>query len=170
MDVDTLTTIARLRILVACLGETTDPAWWKTSFFSEQSEVFLGPIFPRSQWAARTNAVSECAARIHDAHIGVSQRVFHLFRLPEFAEQAISENLTGGKSSETISKLINTGSAALDKLRIHAGNSPRTKPGPARICDIDSLLTGRAAGAIAAAYVHAAENSYQVFPYFSEAK
>ncbi len=75
----------RLRAIVAALGETVVPPWWKTDFLSETGFSFLGRLYPRSTYNAAVHAAGRAACDAHDKATGRSG-VFHLFRLPDALE------------------------------------------------------------------------------------
>lgn len=163
-------TLLRLRSAVGCAAETSTPPWWSTQFFTEQSDSFLHPIFPRSHWAARVHAVTKCAAKLHDERIGINQHVFHLFRLPEFLELQLASAATSPDAESLFQPLIIDPAKATAMLSELAATGGKAEPGPVRIGEIDSLLSGDAIPAIAATYSLAFTKSHQAFPYLTEAR
>lgn len=161
------TTVARLRLAVGRLGEETSPQWWRSAFFSPQSDAFLNPLFPRSSWASRTNSVSQAASRVHDEHVGVSSHTSHLFRLPEALEQRIAQ-LVVDRSSEA--KLLDGLSSSDDATRYLASlsQSPsEVSPGPLLLEEVLFPLNADGVASIAAAYSAAFGQGVQVYPYFN---
>jgi len=164
-----LETLLELRVSVGSAAEASTPPWWPTKFCTEQSDSFLRPIFPRSHWAARIHTITKCAARLHDERIGVNQRVFHLFRLPESIELQLASAAALPTAESLLQPLLDNPSKATSFLVRHAVSSSQSEPGPVRVGDIDSLLSGDVVPAIAAAYSRALTNSYQAFPFVTEA-
>lgn len=162
--------VLEIRAAVGCAAEASRPPWWSTQFFTEQSEAFLQPIFPRSQWGARLHALTRCASRVHDERIGVNQHVFHLFRLPEVVELQLSSLASSSWASNSLQPLLGSPSHATSMLAKHAGRNSQAEPGPVRLGDLDSLLSGAILGGIASAYLRALTNSYQAFPFVTEAR
>ena len=77
--------LIRLRALVLALGETTEPAWWKTEFMNETGLRFLERLCPRTTLHAAVHAAGRAATTVHDRAVG-RVGVYHLFRLPECLE------------------------------------------------------------------------------------
>jgi len=75
----------RLRTLVLALGESSNPAWWKTEFMNETGLRFLERLYPRTPVRAAVHAAGRAACEIHDRAVG-RVGVYHLFRLPEALE------------------------------------------------------------------------------------
>ena len=82
--------LAVMRMAAAAAGEDKGLAWWCSTFCGSMSGACLAPIFPKTVSLAALTGVPAAACSVHDEHIG---RVFHLFRLPEGLEQAVSEVL-----------------------------------------------------------------------------
>lgn len=159
---------AKLRLAVGCLGESIDPPWWQAGLFSSESDAFLTPVFPRTQWLARMTATSEAAARLHDEHIGVG-RVFHLFRLPEALEQQIAEVAKGSELIEQLASVVGgdgEARALIDQLA--TGGNTVEGAGPLRLGSPDDLAADGTLAAIAAAYRRAFNQEIKVYPYVSD--
>lgn len=164
-----LKSFAKLRLAVGCAGERATPAWWKSDFCSQQSDAFLAPIFPRSLWAARLHAVSDAASRIHDEHIGVGQRVFHLFRFPESLEQAIADLLRDSDFTSELAVIIASDAAAITHID-EMSNSTKCSgsSGPFRVGSASSLLDEATLPAIAAAYRDGFSSGEPLFPFIDD--
>ncbi len=72
---------AKLRALVAYLGESASPKWWDTAYLNDVGKKYLIINFPRTSLAAGVNGAGLAAKRLHDERIGRT-RVYHLFRFP----------------------------------------------------------------------------------------
>ncbi len=81
--------VFRLQALVLALGESADPAWWKTGFMNETGLRFLERIYPRTFLSAAVCSAGKAASNIHDRAVG-RIGAYHLFRLPESLENEIS--------------------------------------------------------------------------------
>lgn len=158
---------AKLRFAVGCLGEAATPPWWNAGLFSAESDAFLTPIFPRSQYLARMTATCEAAARIHDEHIGVGQ-VFHLFRLPEAFEQQIAEVASTSDFREQVSATvggINAARSLIDQLA--RGAESVEGSGPVNVGMPDDLSQSETLAAIADAYRQGFEKESRIYPFVS---
>lgn len=164
-----LQTFVKLRLAVGCAGERAAPPWWRSDFCSQQSDAFLAPVFPRSLWAARLHAVADAASRVHDEHIGVGQRVFHLFRLPESHEQSLAQLLSDSAFCSELSAIIQTNESAfslIDNISESAEHSATS--GPSRVGSASELLNDETLRSIAAAYRHGFANNEPVYPFLDD--
>ena len=164
----TLQTLLRLRLLVGYLGERTQHTWWPTSFHDASSKLFLEPVFTKTSHLAQYHGVLEAARRVHDEHLSVGS--YHLFRLPEEAEQDFS-----GMLQSSISDMIFSGSspnleAASTLLGQIASNDRATASGPiaagpVAVGTINDLGSKAVVSAIASAYLSAFSRQVRVYPY-----
>ena len=165
-DSPVLRNIVRLRFAVGLLGEKSANGWWPTSFLETSSKSFLDPVFVRTALLAQFHGVTEAARRVHDARLAAGS--FHLFRLPEEAEQdlhalVLAESRSGGAS------LPADESAAMAVLDELAAGEGADSPGPRLLGPSGSLSLGVAWQQVAAAYRDAFRKGFQSFPYFSRA-
>jgi len=159
---------ARLRLAVGCLGESVTPRWWQAGLFSSESDAFLTPIFPRTQWQARMTATSEAATRIHDEHIGVG-RVFHLFRLPEALEQQIAEAAKSSEFRAEMASLVDGEDEARSLIdQLARGGKAVEGAGPVRLGTPDDLAEHDTLAAMAGVYHRAFEDKTKIYPFVSE--
>lgn len=159
---------AKLRLAVGRLGESVDPPWWHAAFFSSESDAFLTPVFPRTQWLTRMTATSEAAARIHDEHLGVG-RVFHLFRLPETFEQQIAESAKSNNFVEEMAPLMGDADGARSFLeQLATGHETIEGTGPVRLGTPDDLDIRDILATMAGAYRHAFEKEIRIYPFVSD--
>ncbi len=156
-----------LRVSVGYLGEKAQYDWWPTEFFSATSEAFLSPVFSRTRFLARYHGITTAARRLHDERVGVG-RVFHLFRLPAVAEQALHEELLA--ESIVKSMLANTESkdAALAAIEMLADSSVPTSEGPVQIGETADLVGVDWIAQAAAYYRDAFKGNNQCFPYLKD--
>ncbi len=92
MEKNFLIDIAKLRIAIGYLGEKSQYAWWRSSFFIPASRTYLAPVFGKTALLTRYYGMREAATLVHDERIGVGKGVFHLFRLPEcFAPRLLNK-------------------------------------------------------------------------------
>ncbi|HSN74074.1 MAG TPA: BrxE family protein, partial [Anaerolineae bacterium] len=129
------------------------------------SRAFLSPLFGRTQLLAQCNGVTQAAALVHDDRIGVGQ-VYHLFRLPEDMEQAIHRFLNDEAACGRLEAQVADRTDALAGLRTMAGQASIAGVGPALVGATGELRNMNAWSTVAAHYLHAFEQSVQVFPYF----
>ncbi len=79
----------RLRALVLAMGESVQPAWWKTEFLNEAGFRFLERLYPRTSFQAAVHSAGKVACYVHDRAVG-RVGVYHLFRLPYVIEAEMS--------------------------------------------------------------------------------
>ena len=153
-----VTSILKLRVCVAFMGEKEQVGWWPSSFLSRSGEAFLTPVFPKTAALARVDGASGAAQLIHDEYIGTGN-VYHLFRLPESLEQAISEALI---SDATVLDLIASEETARAGLKALAAGGNTNGAGPLLLgSEINENIIGR----MADAYLHGFQVEERVFPY-----
>ena len=156
--------LAELRLLVGALGEREIHGWWPTSFFSKSAKMFLEPVFPRTSLLAQYHGILEAARRTHDEHLSVG--AFHIFRLPEEAEQDIHE-LISSISPDEIDDILAKGKEAAMAALLHlADGQAEVAEGPSFSGDIEDILGGSALSRVASIYHHAFENGARAYPYF----
>lgn len=169
MDRILLETIVNLRIIIGYLGETEQFGWWQSSFFVPGSQAFLAPVFPRTYLLAQFNGITQAAALVHDEFIGVGN-VYHLFRLPEEAEQDLQRRLLSPEASRENAHLTASRSKALTALRQLAAASHLAGVGPIRVGEIADLHKPESWRKAAGYYLQGFETDGRVFPYFSDIK
>ena len=151
--------ILKLRIFVAFMGEKEQLGWWPSSFLSRSGEAFLAPAFPKTAALARLNGSNGAARLVHDKYIGTGN-VYHLFRLPENIEQAISELLI---SDASVFDLITSEETARTGLKALAAGGNAQGAGPLLLeGEIDEVMVGL----MADAYLHGIQAREQVYPYY----
>lgn len=156
MNKDTEKKLAKLRVSVAMLGESK--GWWNTIFFNPDSDVFLGYIFPKLK---KANQICACdvVQKVIDQKVGANH--YHSFRLSINHEEQIHHLL----KKEEIE--VNSVDEALKTLvDISDGLSVDQTPGPKNIGSIDQL-DQNIIQAIAAEYLAAFKNEYEVYPYLN---
>lgn len=165
MDQQFLEVLSGLRLTVAILGEKDHFAWWPSAFFTQGSQAFLDPLFPRTRLLAQCNGVSRAAALVHDERIGIGQ-TYHLFRLPEEMEQAIHRAL---QDPALVAQIPVEASQEdlLAQLEQFAAPGQPDAVGPVRVGsrqDLDDLDKWKQ---VAGLYFQAFKQNQQTFPYFS---
>jgi hypothetical protein len=160
-----LQALAKLRLLVAYLGESDQYDWWRTSFLSPTGRRYLEFNFPRTVLSAGINSVSHAAKELHDRRIG-RNGVFHLFRLPHGIEQDLHFLLAGDFKDE-LDELINGRDHALKALGELAEGEKLQSEGPTRISAIGQMTHRPSLRRLAACYLWAFESGKQTFPYFT---
>ena len=148
------------------LGEKEQFGWWTSSFFSEGSEAFLAPIFPRTQLLAQCTGVSRAATLLHDERIGIGD-VYHLFRLPEEMAQGIHETVQSPDFPGKTVDLISSQEAALDYLMKDVDILEGEEIGPIRIGDRNALIDLNSWDTVKIYYAKGFTQGVQIFPFFS---
>ena len=144
---------------MAFIGEKERAGWWPSSFLSRSGDAFLTPVFPKTAVLARVNGACGAAQIVHDEYIGTGN-VYHLFRLPENLEQAISEALI---SDATVLDLIASEETARAGLEALAAGGNTNGAGPLLL---GSVINENIIGRMADAYLHGFQAEEQVFPYY----
>ncbi len=156
-------TLLRLRLLVGYLGERTQYAWWPTSFYDASSKLFLEPVFTKTSHLAQYHGVLEAARRVHDEHLSVGS--YHLFRLPEEAEQDFSAMLQSSISDMLFSGSSPNPERASALLREIASDNRVSESGPLAVGTIKDVGSKVVVTAIASAYQSAFGRQVRIYPY-----
>lgn len=151
--------ITRLRTCVAFMGEKEQVSWWASSFFSNSGEAFLSPIFPKTAALARINGACGAAQLVHDEYIGKGD-VYHLFRLPEKLERAVSEVLI---TDASVLGCIASEESARAELKMLAVGGSTQGVGPLLL---EGKIDVTMVGLMADAYSHGFQAGEQVLPYY----
>ncbi len=151
---------------MGALGERELHGWWPTSFFSKSAKMFLEPVFPRTSLLAQYNGNLEAARRTHDEHLSVGS--FHVFRLPEEAEQDIYDLVASMSPDELDDILIKDKTAGMAALLNLADGQAEVAEGPSLCGDIEDILGGSALSRVASVYHQAFENGTRAYPYFEK--
>ena len=167
MDGEHANNLAFLRAIVGALGETREPPWWRSSFFSPNSEAFLAPLFPRTQTLARVCAVTEAAGSIHDEHVGIGE-VHHLFRLSESHEQRLASVLHDPDLTQHIADATVDTTAPMRALQTLAPKPMDVKAGPLMLGSARLLDEPESVSLMASCYLGGFEHNVCVYPYFGE--
>ena len=157
--------IISLRIAVSILGETTDPKWWNSNWFSTSADSFLKPVFGNEFGIAIYHGSLEASKRVHDERIGVG-RVFHLFRLPEEMELKIN-SIVLGENCAPIKELTEP-EHATNFIKDLSLDDSFSELGPNRVGAFKDLIGKKWIRILASNYKSAFDNSKQTFPYFTE--
>ena len=167
---DWIAAVVKARFLVASLGESASPPWWRSQATSAVGQRMLGRLFPRTTVAASLETASRAARLEHDAHLG-RLGAYHLFRLPVGDEAAILDQMRSAHIGEGLQSL-----AALDgtdeRLRAlgELAGSARASatPGPVHCGAVDDLRRGSALAQVCAAYLAGFRAGTPVYPYLEE--
>lgn len=153
--------ITHIRILVLTLGEAHHYKWWRSEFLSTTGISYFSRLYPRSKFSGAVQAVTRAALDLHDTTIGIGN-VYHLFRLPENIEYAVSNNISA-KSNElekVYLPLLSDQQSLLEKLSKFIEKKRTYKAGPFQL---DEEMNPHN---MASAYEWAFQNGTQIFPYF----
>jgi hypothetical protein len=162
-----LDALARLRVLVALLGERDRFGWWSTAVLSSTGRRFMTLCFPRTAAASAITTVVEAAKVRHDERIGRT-KAFHLFRLPHMLEQDI-HGLLRARAVDLLADPAFSPEAALDTIAAIAGDTKASAPGAIRVASVQQLTHSPSIRKTAACYHSAFADGHQSFPYFSSA-
>ena len=166
MDVTLLVSLAKLRAVIAYLGEHEQFGWWQSSFFSPGGRAFLSPVFAKTHVMAQCVGAAQAAALVHDERIGVGD-VYHLFRLPEDIEQRLHTTLADARFGGEITALVGSRESALTVLRTQARAIRAPGIGPVRIGIAEELRSPSSWKVVTAHYLDAFEHGAQSYPYFT---
>lgn len=160
----------RLRALVLALGESVNPAWWKTEFMNETGLRFLERLYPRSSFRAAIHAAGRVACDVHDRSVG-RIGVYHLFRLPESLEAEIHQTppASDGEFVERLRSRLGHPDDLMKMLQSFCGSDGKKDiaPGAKRIGTESDLMVSHAFEKMAAVYHHSLSQGKPTFPYFS---
>ena len=157
--------LARMRVLVAYLGEYDQFAWWATSYLSRTGQRFLAFNFPRTTLSAGVQAASHAAMRMHDERIG-RQGAFHLFRLPYALEREVHA-LVAGRGANAFAALLVDRDAALTELGALGAQETSEAVGPVRVSTVARILHRSSISRVATVYRRAFTDAAPSFPYYS---
>lgn len=158
-----LPTVLHLRHLVGFLGERAQFAWWPTEFYAASAWRFLDPVFSRTTRLAKYHGVLEAARKLHDGHLSAGS--YHLFRLPEEAEQDIHLLVQCSTGEESAPLIAQGKNAALEALKCLAATDASFKEGPRSVGTISAIDSADTLKAIAGAYYQAFLNNAKTYPY-----
>src|SRR5580704_861343 len=91
-----------LRVVIAAIGERTNPPWWRTQFLTEVGLRTITRIFPRTGVQSGIDSASKAARLEHNSRIGNGR--YHLFRLPS----AVESNLAGVQHRDNINEELSS--------------------------------------------------------------
>ena len=165
MDSRYLNRYSRLRLLIGFLGERSQYGWWPTSFIGASGLAFLEPVFPKTARLAQYHGVTEAARRLHDEHIGVGS-AFHLFRLPEEAEQGIHSAVLGARGEVGLFAGLEDRESALGALADLAGGVVEASEGPTSVGALKDIFSAPAVKAVGQHYLAAFRGGVRTYPYF----
>ena len=161
--------LVRARWLVASLGETATPPWWRSQATTAGLRT-LERLFPRTATTAALETAGRAAAIEHDARIGRTG-VYHLFRLPVADEVAVRAWLGQTTGHEVVRRLAALGSVdeRRDALQALAGTEPAPgSEGPVNCGPVTGLRSGPGLRRVCAAYVRAHTDGRVVYPFLEE--
>lgn len=114
---------------------------------------------------AQYHAVVEAARRLHDEHLSLGS--FHLFRLPEEAEQDLHGLANTPSCEQFIAEHLKSTEAALQSLETMAAGSHAATPGPMLLGRLDDANFPTLLNAIAGAYLSGFQGGTKTYPYFA---
>jgi hypothetical protein len=165
VDNNLINKLALLRFVVGFLGEKNQNNWWPSNFLNASTKKMLEFTFPKTAKIAQYEAVSTAAAKVHDESIGIGKS-FHLFRLPEFLEKSLLEEIQSDTESNSFESVISSKEDALATLIDLAGSASVTGEGPINIGQVNDSQWNQSISQIASAYLQAFNANQKAFPYF----
>jgi len=157
--------LARLRVLLAYLGQVSAPPWWTTTFTTEAGLDFSTYNFARSHVSAAIAGATFAARKIHDDRIG-RKGTRHLFRFDGGLERAIHREILEADQRQLASLIASkeTAMAELERLATQTVDAPE---GPIQIGKLGQEESEAGALELAAHYLSGFASGRQVFPYFA---
>ncbi|MBM9538588.1 BrxE family protein [Desulfobulbus alkaliphilus] len=155
---------ARMRLIVAYLGQANQAGWWDCNFLDTTGLRFLGTTFPRTARLAGLRSSTEAACSVHDKVMG-RVGTYHLFRLPPAMEDHLEHVCEQMDWDEAIT-LINSPEWAMEKLKTIADCFVKAPEGPVQVGIARKIFTPTSAKEIASHYVSAFEDGIRCYPYF----
>jgi hypothetical protein len=159
--------VVRARWLVACLGESASPPWWRSEATSPASRRMLERLYPRTALAASLETAGRAVAIEHDERIS-RIGTHHLFRLPAADEIAVHEHLQRPEGVEALRSLAALDGAEhlLGALAALAGEATaHGAQGPVRCGTVDEVRSRRTLQRMCAAYLAGFRGGRPVYPY-----
>lgn len=158
-----------LRTIAPALGERTTTPRWRTQFLTDFGLRAMARVFPRTPVYAALDSVFVAARLEHDQRIGLGKR-YHLFRLPESVERAVSDVISEPTfSTQAATMVADTQNTLMDKLASMASKQGLADvDGPISLGSIGQLTEPTVLGSLAAHYWNSFESARRVFPYFTE--
>lgn len=160
--------LSHLRVLVACLGEQSDPPWWRSGFTGDAGLDFARYNFVRSHASAAVSGAVVAARHVHDERIGRTG-VRHLFRLDAGLERAVHREILEADQDE-LRVLIADPFAVADALRAFATQTVVAPEGPVQIGRLGEEEHEEAVVDLAAHYLSGFTTGRIVLPYFASVR
>jgi hypothetical protein len=167
MHKEVIKKFALLRYVVGYLGEKNQYSWWSSNFLNASTKKMLEFTFPRTAHIAQYEAVSSAAAKVHDEAIGIGKS-FHLFRLPEFLEKLLLNEIQAPPERISFESVISSQDNALEVLIDLAGSASLSGEGPINIGQMNGDHMDQFIAQIASAYFQAFDRNKKAFPYFQD--
>lgn len=164
MQTKDLSTLLQLRLVVGYLGEAAQCGWWSSGFFTSSSRMFLEPVFPKTVALAQYNGVVEAARRLHDDHLSLG--CFHLFRLPEEAEQDLHALAGSELGEQFVIEHLQSQDQAMSFLQTLAGGRSSGTEGPMILGKFEEPEFQAMLASMAGAYRAAFQDGFNTFPFF----
>lgn len=162
--------IVQARFLVAALGETASPPWWRSQATSPVGLRMLERLFPRTSFAAALETASRAACLEHDVRIG-RVGAYHLFRLPTADEAMVDDFLRSEEGRSCLNDIVqlnNTDSQIATLAELAGGEKAASSHGPVHCGTLATLWRGQAVPQLCAVYVAGLRAGSPVYPYLGE--
>lgn len=127
---DHLTTILRLRLLIARAAQRDSLAWWEDESLVPEADLLLARLFPRTPRRAAHRLALQAARARHTAVLRDHPMACHLFALGDEEEFRLDDVLADGADLGVAATPIRTRSQLADELRA-LGPEPPPSLGPA---------------------------------------
>jgi hypothetical protein len=159
--------VIRARFLVAGLGESAAPPWWRTQALTAVGLRMFERLYPRTAVAAGLETAGRAARIVHDERIG-RNGAYHLFRLPVADEAVIREALGAPEAVVLLRELAGLGdlNARLEALELLVGDDEvPSGQGPLYLGNVRDVRNFGTLRQICAAYVGALRTGTPTYPY-----
>jgi len=157
--------LVELRIIIAYLGENSQPAWWSSQFTTPAGLEFSRFNFAETYVSASVSGVTQVARTIHDDRIG-RKGTRHLFRFDAGLEREVHREILEA-DQKVLAELIESREVALGRLQELAGQTVDAPEGPIQVGWLGEEEKERAVTDMAAQYLCGFRKGCLVLPYFA---
>jgi hypothetical protein len=162
---DAGTSLCKLRLAVAFLGQRSEQHWWDTEFLSGMGLQLLAYNFPRHPLVAGFTSTCQAAKRVHDDRIG-RRATYHLFRLPAERESEV-HRIAAEDGGRWLAEMPLDRDGAMEVLRQVAVETVDAPEGPVQVGEFRDIHTIRGVEELAKHYLSAFERGVMTLPYFA---
>ncbi len=157
------------RLLVASLGESVSPPWWRSQAMGATGRGMLAHIFPRTAMSASFQTASRAARAEHDARLN-RLGAYHLFRLPPADEATLRDFArphTMGEVLQTLNGLTSVDAQLEALFELAGGASTTSGQGPVEAGMVANLWADETLPHICGIYHGAFRAGKPAYPYLT---